>query len=310
MDKTINILENGKIKRSVNMDLLKKEESHSLNVVSVDSKNEREELRVTGAKLLDVLGLKNFNRTKYIRFLSRDGYSIGIDREILLTRDLYLIYLVEKEDIRHLDQVKLVIPGERSIYWVSNLMEIDLSYENMYINTREIISFSQLEKEGFLVDYPFQDFRGKALSGDLLLKSYESQLDGIYIKSFDGLKKDEYRDIFKEAFIRKEGDSYTLVTSSQARGMKVKDIAYFKYDRFAFVNLYKFFMTYEKYAFYELLEDLEMIGDSYTINYKDTSIELSLDDFKTLRLIDGEDLKVEILGRQLDVQDISGFSLK
>ena len=121
-------IENGKIK--VTGDLLKDMEFVSRDAVTADSKGRKTKYSVKGVLLEDILAKfgKSQRSCAGIRFASGDGYSVVVPEEVLKKRDILLSYddLFSMPDNGQERSLKVIVPDERSVYWVRNLAEIEL----------------------------------------------------------------------------------------------------------------------------------------------------------------------------------------
>lgn len=101
----------------------------SKQVEAVRRGGETTQYAVKGALLADVLlGIGKSQADLWaIRLEAGDGYSIEVPQEILKTRQIILAYEVDgkplEDDAR---PVRVIIPEERAMYWVRNLIRIEI----------------------------------------------------------------------------------------------------------------------------------------------------------------------------------------
>ena len=98
------------------------------SAVSNRANGEEVKVKVTGP-LLDTF-LASYGKTQknfsVIRFMATDNYSIAASSDILNNRGIILAFMDKGEALVKDEQpVKVIIPGERAMYWVKKLSRID-----------------------------------------------------------------------------------------------------------------------------------------------------------------------------------------
>ncbi|AOY76268.1 molybdopterin-dependent oxidoreductase [Clostridium formicaceticum] len=223
------------------------EEIQALNAVkkevtSVNSSGEEKTFSVTGALLEEILVKQGTSQKDLtgIRLVAGDGYSIEVPKEILDKRDILLVYEVDDAPLGPKEKpIRIIIPEERAMYWVSNLATIEILETIEQAETNKIIFLETVKETISLEDYPYYDSTDKAIKTQALLEQLEGDTSSqsIYIKAVDGLEKNETFPIFKEAYIKVTGaDAPAFLSPDMPKGMHVKDILYFSHASTAWVS--------------------------------------------------------------------------
>ncbi|SHK23121.1 molybdopterin-dependent oxidoreductase [Paramaledivibacter caminithermalis] len=290
---TIKGLKDGK--QTISLEKIKSFKPITKEMESISSSGEIKKKKVKGTSLEDILKLYEVSQKNFsgIRFIAGDSYSIVVPKEILDKREILLAYEVNDKP---LDEKALplmsAIPDERSMYWVKNLVEIELlEEEQSSINRIEFIetAVSDLQQE----DYTYYENVDKAVKTRELLKGLneDSDKNGVYLKAVDGLEKEEAIDVFKSGYIKITGKDIPLFLSPDLpKGMHVKNILYFRCGDTAYFSLKQSLEAFEK----KLVEDNEGVplksffkevglvnGDKYLCTAQDGyEVEISADDIE------------------------------
>ena len=100
------------------------------DVVSVSSSGEETEMNVSGGLLGELLEIHGISQIELngIRVTAVDGYSMEIPSEVLKNRDIILAYEIDGKPLLEKNRpVRIIIPGERAMYWVSAVSTIEIS---------------------------------------------------------------------------------------------------------------------------------------------------------------------------------------
>lgn len=286
-------LEDGQ--KTISLEKLKELEPVTEEMESITSSGEIKKKKVKGIPLESLLKLYEASQKNYggVRFVAGDSYSIVVPKEILEKRQILLAYEV---DDTPLDEKALplmsAIPDERSMYWVKNLVEIELlEEEQSTINKIVFIetATASLEQE----DYTYYESVDKAVKTTELLKAFSEDSDkkGVYLKAVDGLEKEEDIKVFESGYIKITGKDIPLFLSPDLpKGMHVKNILHFTYGDTTYLSLNQALNAFEK----KVVEDNEGIplkslfkevglinGDKYLCTAEDGyEIEVSADDIE------------------------------
>lgn len=288
---TIKGLKDGE--KLITLDKLKEMESVTEEMESLSSSGEIKKKKVKGVPLESVLSLYETSQKNHngIRFIAGDNYSIVVPKEVLQKREIVLAYEV---DDKPLDEKALplmvAVPDERSMYWVKNLMQIELLEEEQSVNNKIVFletAVAGMNKE----DYTYYESVDKAVKVTDFIKNFAEETDktGVYLKAVDGLEKEEDIDVFKSGYIKTTGKDIPLFLSPELpKGMHVKNILFFTYGDTIYFSINQGLEAFEKKA----VEDNEGIplksifkevglvnGDKYLCTAEDGyEAEMSADD--------------------------------
>ncbi|AKL94367.1 oxidoreductase [Clostridium aceticum] len=221
---------------------IKKLNAIEKEVTSVNSSGQENTFKVTGALLEDVLVKSGTSQKDLtgIRLVAGDGYSIEVPQEILHTRDILLVYETNDGPLDPEQKpIRIVIPEERAMYWVSNLETIEVLDTIEQAEVDKIIFLETAKEIVDIEDYTYYDHIDEAIkAGDLLEQLEEgSSSESVYIKAADGLEKNETLPIFKGAYIKVTGtDAPAFLAPDMPKGMHVKEILYFAHASTAWVS--------------------------------------------------------------------------
>ena len=204
-------------------------------VTSVDSSGDENDYKIKGALFADLLaknGIDN-NNIKSLRFVAGDGYAIEVPETIINNRKIILAYEINGEPLYDKTKpVRAVIPGERSMYWVKNLVEIQVVNMVEIASIKELLfmetAFSKLEK----YDYTYYESTDKAVKVKDFKNMTKFTTDSrtITMKAADGFNKDEVKDIFLNGYIKVTGEHAPMFLSPDIpKGMYVKDLLFVEY---------------------------------------------------------------------------------
>lgn len=227
---------------------------------SITSSGEIKKKKVKGTSLEDILKVYGTSQGNYngIRFIAGDSYSIVVPKEVLEKREIVLAYEI---DDKPLDEkslpLMLAVPDERAMYWVKNLVEIELLEEEFSANNKVVFletAASKLNQE----DYTYYESVDKAVKVTDLIGNLgaESDKKGVHLKAVDGLEKDEDIGVFKTGYIKTTGKDVPLFLSPELpKGMHVKNILLFSYGGTTYFSLNQGLESIEK----KTIEDNEGI---------------------------------------------------
>ncbi len=204
-------------------------------VVSVNSSGSESEYTITGALFSDLL--KNYGKSqqnlKAIRLVAGDGYAIDVDETILKNREIILGYLYNGQPIEERYQpVRSVIPEERAMYWVKNLVKIEivdfvkpLQSSSIYFLETAITKVNQTE-------YTYYDSVDMAVKVSELVEkiSLTNSSRAVGMVAADGFEKSEETAIFDDGYLKVTGDYAPMFISPDIpKGMYVKSLLFVNY---------------------------------------------------------------------------------
>lgn len=205
------------------------------------SNGEVEKIKATGCLLEDVLqqqgkSIKDYNT---IRFSARDGYSIAVSSDILENRSIILAYQIDGKSPDEENQpIRVVIPGERAMYWVRMLDRIQLETGVEQTPIKKVILLETAVTALPQEDYQDFDSTDKAIkTKDLILTYAEGeQAKNIFIKASDGLNKNETESNFLSAYIKITGnEAPKFLAPHLPQGMHVRDLLCINYGETSFL---------------------------------------------------------------------------
>lgn len=217
-----------------------------MEAATVDSENKESIRRVKGVLLEDLLEKYlaiSLSDIYSIRFTAGDGYAIEVPPEIVQEREVILAYEMYGEPLEEKKKpLRAVIPDERTMYWVGNLIEIELIEGHDIKEITGIVFIDSLVKVLETQDYDYYGSNDRAvLTADLLMEFREKQeQDFIIMLSSDGLEKNEEKEIFKNGYLKITGDGAPAFLDPELpNGMWVKDIFALFYGQTAYVSAFQ-----------------------------------------------------------------------
>lgn len=272
---------------------LKEIEAVTEEMESISSSGEVKKDKVKGVPLESILNLYNTSQKNHngIRFIAGDNYSIVVPKEVLEKRKIVLAY---EENDKPLDEKALplmvAVPDERSMYWVKNLMGIELLEEEQSVNSKVVFLetvVSGMDKE----DYTYYESLDKAVKIMDFLSKFPVETDktSVFLKAADGLEKEEDIDVFKSGYIKTTGKDIPLFLSPDLpKGMHVKNILFFTYGDSTYFSINQGLKTFEKKVvednegipLKDIFKEVELVnGDKYLCTAEDGyEVEISADD--------------------------------
>lgn len=226
------LVQNGQADIEVTVASLKELTPVIMDVESVNSDGEINTFSIKGALFSDVLARngKTQQDLNAIRLVAGDGYSIEVIKDILVARDIILAYEIDGEPLKDdVKPVRIIIPDERAMYWVRNLMRIEI-YE-----PAEVTAITELHIiESTVVDLASVEYLydGSLDQGvkttDIVQWDTTKLLPTVRFFTTDGMDKNETWDNFRNGLIKWSGTEVpAFVSENIPRGMHVKEILWF-----------------------------------------------------------------------------------
>lgn len=198
-------------------------------------------VKATGPLLEDVLQQEGKSVKDYstIRFTARDGYSIAVLPDVLKNRSIILAYQIDGKPLdAENEPVRVVIPGERAMYWVRMLDRIDLETGVEQTPIKKVVFLETAVKTLPQEDYQHFDSTDKAVKTKDLVDSYAGtgKVKNVFIKASDGLHKNETQSNFLSAYIKITGkETPKFLAPHLPQGMHVRDVLYINYGETSFL---------------------------------------------------------------------------
>lgn len=205
------------------------------------SRSNGEKVRVSATgPLLDAF-LQKYGKTQRdfsrIRFTAKDRYSIAVPSDILANRQIILSYINDGQPLEaDMQPVRVVIPGERAMYWVRDMIRIDLETGGDQKPPNRVVFLETAAKSLPQQDYEYFDSVDKAIKTSDLVRKYadgnDSSVTNVFLKAGDGLQKNETKANFLSAFIKITGkDAPKFLAPQFPQGMHIRDLLYIVYGQ-------------------------------------------------------------------------------
>lgn len=202
-------------------------------VKSVSSSGEESNNSVEGVTLESILSLNGLSKNDFtgIRFTAGDGYAITVPADVYASKDIILAYKFDGEilDTKKMP-LRVAINDVRSMYFVSNLMSVELLNEEMVETTGDMDSgkiimletvTGTLENEEFM----YYDSNDMAVKMSDVLTMVPATGSSVKFSATDGYEKEESLDVVTEGFIKTTGEDIPLFTGLDLPiGMNVKNV--------------------------------------------------------------------------------------
>lgn len=296
-------LEQGEV--TIAVDDIKGKEPKEMTIESIRSSGDIKKNSVKGVLLQDILNdydsrEENFNA---IQLVAGDGYSMVVPMEILEKRDIILVYEVDGQPLDDKAQpLMTAIPDERSMYWVKNLVEINLLMEESQSLARLII-LDTAKDHLEAVDYTYYDAVDQAIAVEELLIHYDINTTDqkAYAKAKDGLEKEETIEVLMKGYFKMTGkDAPLFLSPDLPKGMHIKEILALSYQSDVLVSMSSAMEVYEKvtvqdYEAIELAPLLKELGITGEDNYVCTGFD------GYSRVLSSEQLKSSYIYKRQDV---------
>ncbi|NQS76279.1 MAG: molybdopterin-dependent oxidoreductase [Peptococcaceae bacterium] len=209
------------------------------NVESAMSNGEKISARATGP-LLDTF-LKSYGKNQqdfsHVRFTAKDCYSIAVPADILANREILLSYLDEGQFLAdEMGPVRVVVPGERAMYWVRNMIRMDFETGGAGKQPNKLVFLETAARKLPQQDYEhFADVDKAIKTSDLIAAYADINDDGVtnvFLQGADGLQKNETGDNFLNAYIKITGqEAPKFLAPHLPQGMHVRDLLFATYGQ-------------------------------------------------------------------------------
>lgn len=209
---------------------------------ATQSNGQKVSVRATGP-LLDTF-LQQYGKTQKdfsrVRFTARDNYSIAVPQDILAHRQIILSYINDGKPLKDDWQpLRVVIPGERAMYWVTGMHRIDFETGDARQPVSKVVFLETAAASLPRVDYKYYDRVDQAVKTTDLITEYadihDSKVVDVLLKASDGLQKNETRANFLAAYIKITGQEAPKFIAPQfPEGMHIRDLLSVTYGRTAF----------------------------------------------------------------------------
>jgi len=202
----------------------------TVDATAVSSSGEENQYTVTGPLFDDLL--KKYGKSQKdlaaIRLVAGDGYSIEVPPEVLQSRDLILAHTIDGQPLDEKTKpIRAVIPEERAMYWIRNLVKIEVLESAPQAEVGKVYILETLISQANAEDYTYYESTDRAVKVEelLALLGLEDLPDTASFVASDGFEKNEQMDIFSKGYIKFTGEDAPLFLSPDLpKGMYIKNI--------------------------------------------------------------------------------------
>ncbi|HLV09298.1 MAG TPA: molybdopterin-dependent oxidoreductase [Halanaerobiales bacterium] len=265
-------------------------------VLSVNSSGDEYEFTITGGLFSDLL--ENYGKSqgelKAVRLVAGDGYGIELDENVLQNREIILGYLYDGEEVEErYGPIRVVIPEERAMYWVKNLVEIEVIDYVETVKSTGLYFLETIIPELEQLDYTYYESVDKAIKISELIEmvGLSSSDHSVKMVAVDDFEKSEDKEIFDSAYLKITGNNAPLFISPDIpKGMQVKNLSFIGYGEKVISSVEKSLEMFEPIEVEgnmgieveELLEKSGLLAaDTYIFEAIDGySVELAASDLK------------------------------
>ncbi|MGI5825591.1 MAG: molybdopterin-dependent oxidoreductase [Bacillota bacterium] len=257
---------------------LKEYESVTESATASRYNGEEVKVKLTGTLLSTLLEDYGYKQTdfKAIRFYGSDGYSIALGSDILANDEIIIGYY---DDGKPIDSengpFRSIVVGERAMYWVRMLNQIDFETGEGAEEANKVIFLDEAAKA--IGTSAYNGTSDQAVTAKALVDEYAAAdgVEKVYLLATDGLSKDELASNFLSAYIKTTGENSPMFTAPDLpEGMHVNGLIAAHYGKTAFFSLKAALETgdltgYDQYdgvAFSSILKKIGSMGaDAYKI---------------------------------------------
>lgn len=204
---------------------LRELDTYSDEANTINSANEEARRSFTGARVDKILAHygKSLDGVAAVTVKAGDGYSVEIPKPILETRQLILAWELDGKPLEGKDApLRMVVPEERTLFWVRNVAQLVFSSEESDFAVEELVFFENLLPELTPEVYTYYGSEDQAVNLAQLVGE-EAQVTMI---AQDGLTKFESLKEGVSYYIKVDGEDAPLfISPSLPKGMYVKDLA-------------------------------------------------------------------------------------
>ncbi len=280
--------------QEITVEQLKEYEAVEEDVESVNSSGEVTPYSVKGALLSDVLADMEIVQGELdaIRLIAGDGYSIEVNNEVLMSRDIILAYEIDGEPLlEDTRPIRIIIPEERAMYWVRNLVTIEIVQLEASVPVTEVTiietAVQGLAENDYLLDGETQ--KGVKTTD---LAVWDGDTDPrVHLLSVDDLEKFETWENFSKGLILWTGsEAPAFVSEDLPLGMHVKEIYWFTVEHQGYLSAVR---ADEKL-------DEKMVGEQSGVSLQEALSAMGFRDNAGIRLVAADGYSVEIAAGDIE----------
>ncbi len=224
-----------------------------------------------------------------IRFTAADKYSIAVGSQVLQNREIVLAVSDGGNALSEDDQpLRVVIPGERAMYWVRHICRIDFVSGETASQCRNMVFLESAVKTLKSSDYDYNGVTDKVIADSDLLDKYASEenADTLTLTAADGLTKSETADNFRSGMLKYTGaDAPRFVADQLPEGMQIYDLVTISYGETSILTLDKLISLYgnkDGVEFFDVTKKINGVSaEKYICRCLDgSSVTLTVDDLQ------------------------------
>ncbi|MFA5675957.1 MAG: hypothetical protein WDA65_05460 [Christensenellales bacterium] len=211
-------------------------EQETITCTNIESSGNVNEVTVSGFSLRKVLDENGIvmDGLASINLIAADGYSIIVPSEYYAESDVYILLSFEGDNLEH---PRSCLPDQRAMYWVRDLIKIELMGKNTVDETqKDIVSRIDIFREGVkelnAVTLSYMDLRIPAYSLKEYCEKYDISLpqNTVTLRARDGYEKVETAESFLDNYVALESDNADdlpfYFSEEMKSGMSVKQLEY------------------------------------------------------------------------------------
>ncbi len=263
-------------------------------VTHYTSKGETRVNDVKGVLLQSILEEQNLSKADYnsARFTAADGYAIDVPNDILNEKEIILANEFDKKPLEAGEKTfRLAIDEERSMYYVSNLVSVELfnkdeSKEVVAEENKQIVLLESAYSKLETIEWKHYDESSLAINVSDLFEVYGVKDAGsVKFKATDDFEKTEEYDVVKSEVIKIDGvDSPLFTGENLPKGMQIKNMLSMEVGNTVFTSLKSVAQTM----------DMTTIGEFTGVNAWELVSSLSSNaSMYTLVAVDGYEVPVK-----------------
>lgn len=201
------------------------------DVKHISSSGEESQNSVEGVTIESILATEGLSKANYtgIRFTAGDGYAVTVPADVFLDKDVILAYKFDGEILEAKKMpLRVAINDERSMYYVSNVVTVELMNEEVAEETESVGNSKVVMLETVTAtveneEFMYYDSNDLAVSMTEILGMVPADGSSVAFVATDGYAKEEAMDVVSEGFIKITGEDAPLFTGLDLPiGMNVK----------------------------------------------------------------------------------------
>ncbi len=212
---------------SMSFDELKASKQVEISTKNISSTGEVTKVTAKGISLTALLLEKGVKQADLdsVTFTAADGYIMTVPKDILKARELFILC---EMDGKALTTPRSAVPEERAMYWVRDLVKVELSTQAAVSGSvKKIILFKSGAAK---LESAMLNNRGDkvaSMSLNLFCKTYLKKLPtgSVVMRAEDGFEKGEKADVFLTCYVTyTDQDAPLYFSETLADGMRVKKL--------------------------------------------------------------------------------------